>query len=106
MPILRFACDAGYRYKFGGTLPDVLQKLYREGGHFVASVTSSQPMVSLDLLRLLYFLNRDSGIARLYQGLLPWAIFQAPLSRFGDVAANDMVLALMGALFPQAPGPR
>jgi len=63
-----------YQYKFGGTLPDVLQKLYREG-----------------------------GIARLYQGLLPWAIFQAPLSRFGDVAANDMVLALMGALFPQVP---
>ncbi|CAE6930953.1 orc1 [Symbiodinium sp. CCMP2592] len=61
-------------YKFGGTLPDVLRKLYREG-----------------------------GIARLYQGLLPWAIFQAPLSRFGDVAANDMVLALMGALFPQVP---
>ena len=54
--------------------------------------------------RAFFLLTRDSGIARLYQGLLPWAIFQAPLSRFGDVAANDMVLALMGALFPQAPG--
>ncbi|CAE7566211.1 SLC25A40 [Symbiodinium natans] len=63
-----------YQYKFGGTLRAVLQKLYQEG-----------------------------GIARLYQGLFPWAIFQAPLSRFGDVASNDMVLALMGALFPQVP---
>merc|ERR1711879_130961 len=38
-----------------------------------------------------------------YQGLFPWAIFQAPLSRFGDVAANDMVLGVMGTLFPQIP---
>ena len=52
-PILCCACDAGYRYKFGGTLPDVLQKLYREGGHFVASVTSSRPM-SFRLSRLLF----------------------------------------------------
>mmetsp|Transcript_52327 Transcript_52327/g.167811 ORF Transcript_52327/g.167811 Transcript_52327/m.167811 type:complete len:307 (-) Transcript_52327:88-1008(-) len=63
-----------YQYKFGGTLKDTLQKLYAEG-----------------------------GIARLYKGLFPWAIFQAPLSRFGDVAANDMVLGVMGALLPQVP---
>ena len=43
-----------------------------------------------------------AGVQRLYQGLFPWAIFQAPLSRFGDVAANDMVLVLMGAFLPQA----
>eukprot|EP00413_Alexandrium_margalefii_P044209 CAMPEP_0204605368 /NCGR_PEP_ID=MMETSP0661-20131031/58439_1 /ASSEMBLY_ACC=CAM_ASM_000606 /TAXON_ID=109239 /ORGANISM="Alexandrium margalefi, Strain AMGDE01CS-322" /LENGTH=301 /DNA_ID=CAMNT_0051616603 /DNA_START=85 /DNA_END=990 /DNA_ORIENTATION=- len=63
-----------YQYKFGGTLMEVLRKLHSEG-----------------------------GVARLYRGLFPWAIFQAPLSRFGDVAANDMVLALMAALFPQVP---
>eukprot|EP00440_Ansanella_granifera_P047823 gb/GFBE01051801.1/.p1 GENE.gb/GFBE01051801.1/~~gb/GFBE01051801.1/.p1 ORF type:complete len:292 (+),score=65.80 gb/GFBE01051801.1/:1-876(+) len=63
-----------YQYKFGGTLSDVLRKLYKEG-----------------------------GVARLYQGLFPWAIFQAPLSRFGDVASNDMVLALMDAFLPQVP---
>jgi len=63
-----------YQYKFGGSFAEVVSKLYKEG-----------------------------GIARLYQGLFPWAIFQAPLSRFGDVASNDMVLATMGALFPQVP---
>ncbi|CAK9057396.1 unnamed protein product [Durusdinium trenchii] len=63
-----------YQYKFGGTLLEVLKKLWAEG-----------------------------GLPRLYQGLFPWAIFQAPLSRFGDVAANDMVLVLIPALLPQVP---
>jgi len=63
-----------YQYKFGGTLMETLRKLYAEG-----------------------------GIARLYRGLFPWAIFQAPLSRFGDVAANDVVLAIMGSRLPQVP---
>eukprot|EP00928_Gymnodinium_smaydae_P045916 TRINITY_DN30564_c0_g1_i1.p2 TRINITY_DN30564_c0_g1~~TRINITY_DN30564_c0_g1_i1.p2 ORF type:complete len:288 (+),score=57.82 TRINITY_DN30564_c0_g1_i1:60-923(+) len=63
-----------YQYKFGGTLSEVLKKLYAEG-----------------------------GIARLYRGLLPWAIFQAPLSRFGDVASNELVMGLTGALLPNLP---
>lgn len=63
-----------YQYKFGGTLGEVLKKLYAEG-----------------------------GVARLYRGLFPWAIFQAPLSRFGDVASNDLVLGVTSALFPQIP---
>jgi hypothetical protein len=45
----------------------------------------------------------EGGIARLYRGLLPWAIFQAPLSRFGDVAANEMVISVCNALLPQVP---
>uniref|UniRef100_A0A7S1LHF0 ADP,ATP carrier protein n=1 Tax=Alexandrium catenella TaxID=2925 RepID=A0A7S1LHF0_ALECA len=63
-----------FQYKHGGTLSEVLKKLHAEG-----------------------------GVARLYRGLFPWAIFQAPLSRFGDVASNDMVLATMGAVFPSVP---
>merc|ERR1712232_174819 len=63
-----------YQYKKGGTFMEVLSKLYNEG-----------------------------GIPRLYQGLFPWAIFQAPLSRFGDVFSNNMVLAVTGALFPSLP---
>merc|ERR1712203_435630 len=63
-----------YQYKFGGSLVEVVTKLYKEG-----------------------------GFARFYKGLFPWAIFQAPLSRFGDVASNDMVLGVMGTLFPQLP---
>jgi len=63
-----------YQYKFGGKFTEVLRKLWAEG-----------------------------GVARLYQGLFPWAIFQAPLSRFGDVAANEMVLAVAGSLLPQIP---
>jgi len=63
-----------YQYKFGGSFSEVLQKLYAEG-----------------------------GVARLYRGLFPWAIFQAPLSRFGDVASNEMVLAIFNAVLPQVP---
>ena len=40
---------------------------------------------------------KQGGIGRFYQGL-PFAVVQAPLSRFGDTAANTGVLALLGAL--------
>lgn len=63
-----------YQVKNGGSFSEVLHKLWAEG-----------------------------GLARLYRGLLPWAIFQAPLSRFGDVAANEMVISVLGTLFPQIP---
>jgi len=63
-----------YQVKNGGSFLEVLGKLWAEG-----------------------------GLPRLYRGLLPWAIFQAPLSRFGDVAANEMVISVMAGLFPQVP---
>jgi len=63
-----------YQVKNGGSFTEVLNKLWAEG-----------------------------GLARLYRGLLPWAIFQAPLSRFGDVAANELVISVMDMLFPQVP---
>ncbi|KAF4672014.1 hypothetical protein FOL47_001025 [Perkinsus chesapeaki] len=54
-----------YQYRYGGKLGDVLKKLYQEG-----------------------------GVPRFYRGLVP-ALIQAPLSRFGDTAANVGVLALL-----------
>jgi len=63
-----------YQVKHGGSFKQTLTKLWAEG-----------------------------GLARLYQGLLPWAIFQAPLSRFGDVAANELVISLFHSLLPQVP---
>jgi len=63
-----------YQVKNGGSFLEVLNKLWAEG-----------------------------GLARLYRGLLPWAIFQAPLSRFGDVASNELVVSVMAGLFPQVP---
>jgi hypothetical protein len=63
-----------YQIKNGGSFADTLRKLWSEG-----------------------------GIARLYRGLLPWAIFQAPLSRFGDVASNELVISIFRDLFPQVP---
>lgn len=42
-------------------------------------------------LRTLY---ADGGIRRFYRGIGP-ALFQGPLSRFGDTAANSGVLALL-----------
>jgi hypothetical protein len=54
-----------YQYRYGGTLGDTVKKLYAEG-----------------------------GIPRFYRGLAPGMI-QAPVSRFGDTAANDGALAAL-----------
>jgi len=45
-------------------------------------------------LRTLY---ADGGIPRFYRGVVP-ALFQGPLSRFGDTAANTGILTLMNSL--------
>jgi len=39
-------------------------------------------------------MHRDGGVFRFYRGLAP-ALFQGPLSRFGDTAANAGTLALL-----------
>lgn len=53
-----------YQYRYGGTMTEAMSKLYKEG-----------------------------GIRRFYQGYLP-ALVQAPLSRFGDTAANAGILSI------------
>lgn len=45
-------------------------------------------------LRTLY---ADGGVLRFYRGVLP-AIFQGPLSRFGDTAANTGVLTMLNSI--------
>ena len=62
-----------YQYANGGTMMSSIKALYAEG-----------------------------GIARLYKGM-SFAIIQAPMSRFGDTAANTGVLALLDAYYPQMP---
>jgi hypothetical protein len=42
-------------------------------------------------------LYADGGIPRFYRGVLP-AMFQGPLSRFGDTAANTGVLTLLNSI--------
>jgi len=64
-----------YQYYNGGSLQGALSALWAEG-----------------------------GVPRLYQGI-SLAIVQAPLSRFGDTAANAGVLVLMDAYFPETPLP-
>jgi len=54
-----------YQYRYGGTLTEVTRKLWAEG-----------------------------GVPRFYRGLAPGMI-QAPVSRFGDTAANDGALAAL-----------
>jgi hypothetical protein len=54
-----------YQYRYGTTTTQALRKLYQEG-----------------------------GVVRFYRGLGP-ALIQAPLSRFGDTAANAGMLALL-----------
>jgi hypothetical protein len=64
-----------YQYRNGGTAADALAKLYAEG-----------------------------GVGRLYQGL-PYALVQAPLTRFGDVAANAGIPVLLDSLSGATPLP-
>jgi hypothetical protein len=45
---------------------------------------------------------KQGGIGRFYQGL-PYALMQAPLSRFGDTAANTGVLAVFAVTAPNLP---
>jgi len=54
-----------YQYRYGGSLKEVVTKLYAEG-----------------------------GIPRFYRGLAP-GLVQAPAARFGDTAANDGALAAL-----------
>ena len=56
-----------YQYRYGTTTSEAIRKLYKEG-----------------------------GIRRFYRGVGP-ALFQGPLSRFGDTAANTGMLALLEA---------
>jgi hypothetical protein len=71
-------------------LRTIMNYQYKNGGSFATT---------------LGILWAEGGIGRLYQGLFPWAILQAPLSRFGDTAANDLVLGLQAAVFPSVPLP-
>jgi len=54
-----------YQYRYGGTFTDTVKKLWGEG-----------------------------GIPRFYRGLAP-GLIQAPVSRFGDTAANDGAIAAL-----------
>jgi hypothetical protein len=54
-----------YQYRYGGTMTEVVKKLWAEG-----------------------------GIPRFYRGLAP-GLIQAPVARFGDTAANDGALAAL-----------
>eukprot|EP00425_Heterocapsa_triquetra_P043462 CAMPEP_0195078828 /NCGR_PEP_ID=MMETSP0448-20130528/20913_1 /TAXON_ID=66468 /ORGANISM="Heterocapsa triquestra, Strain CCMP 448" /LENGTH=289 /DNA_ID=CAMNT_0040111597 /DNA_START=82 /DNA_END=951 /DNA_ORIENTATION=- len=54
-----------YQYRYGGSLGEVVKKLYADG-----------------------------GVPRFYRGLVP-GLIQAPVSRFGDTAANDGMLAAL-----------
>lgn len=57
-----------YQYKNGVSFPTALKTLYADG-----------------------------GVPRFYRGVLP-ALFQGPLSRFGDTAANTGVLTLLDSM--------
>lgn len=59
-----------YQYRHGGTTTQALKIIYADGGRGVR------------------------GVLRFYKGFVP-ALFQGPLSRFGDTAANTGALALL-----------
>ena len=60
---------------------------YANGGSMIGSIKA---------------LYKEGGVPRLYKGF-SFAIVQAPLSRFGDTAANTGVLAALEAYYPNMP---
>ncbi|CAM9169861.1 unnamed protein product [Chrysoparadoxa australica] len=61
------------------------------------TVMNSQYRYGLDTSETVDTLYKEGGIPRFYKGL-PFALAQGPLSRFGDVAANALVLVLLDSL--------
>ncbi|KAH8054284.1 mitochondrial carrier protein [Aureococcus anophagefferens] len=59
-----------YQYRYGSGTITAIKALYKEGG------------------------STPAGITRFYRGLVP-ALFQGPLSRFGDTAANTGTLVIL-----------
>lgn len=68
IPLMWLSTALNYEYRYGGNLTNALTVLYAEG-----------------------------GIGRLYQGL-PFALVNYPVSRFGDVASQVGVLALLDGI--------
>ena len=71
-----------YQYMNGGNMPTAMKALYAEG----AAGKSGMAAVA-------------SGVGRFYKGV-QFAVIQAPLSRFGDTAANQGILAVADAYYP------
>ena len=67
-----------FQYRYGMSTMEALKHLYADGGGGLG------------------------GIRRFYRGLGP-ALFQGPLSRFGDTASNAGMLAIWDAYYPAAP---
>lgn len=83
-----------YQYRHGGTFVATIRHLYGSGGIFrsVRLSSFSDPSEILSALTSL----PPFAPNRFYSGISA-AILQAPLSRFGDTAANTGVMAYMDA---------
>ena len=64
---------------------------------WMRTVMNYQHANGLSTTEAIKALYAEGGIARLYQGWLP-ALLQAPLSRFGDTAANAGMLAVLAGV--------
>jgi hypothetical protein len=71
-----------YQYAQGGNMRTALKALYLEGSAGKTGVGAI-----------------TGGVGRFYRGL-PYAIVQAPISRFGDTAANTGILSIANAYYP------
>ena len=64
---------------------------------WMRTVMNYQHANGLSTYEAITTLYAEGGLARLYQGWLP-ALLQAPISRFGDTAANAGMLALCAGI--------
>jgi len=97
--VLSKAAGSAFRGGISGLLAGVAQVL---SFMWLRTSMNYQYFNGGDLRSALSTLWQEGGIARLYQGV-SLAIIQAPLSRFGDTAANAGVLVILDVYFPDLP---
>ena len=79
-------------YKTSNAVRILLPKIYYKARKLKSTINFANSLnhYSYDFRKLWH----EGGIPRFYRGLAP-ALFQGPLSRFGDTAANTAILALL-----------
>merc|ERR1711998_392607 len=92
--IMQKAKDRAFRGGLAGMAAMVIQVLSLMWMRTTMNYQYRHGTSTREALRALY---KQGGIPRFYQGLAP-ALFQGPLSRFGDTAANVGMLTLLDSL--------
>ena len=102
-PPLKIVLQNAAKRAVGGGVPGALAMVIQVLAlMWMRTTINYQHSKGLSTRQALAALYAEGGLARFYRGL--WAaLLQAPLSRFGDTAANTGVLAVFAVTAPNMP---